>query len=1442
MAFVHLHVHSEYSALDGMIRVNEAFGIARDMGQTALAITDHGNLSAAWTAQQQAERAGVKFIAGIEAYLAIGSRFEQYKLWVPADDNSADEDSERSEDKKDGEQRDGMKARPYMHLTVLARNAAGWQNLVRLNNKAQESIWHKPRIDFDLLAEHNEGLIVLTGCLGGPVLGPLSRQAHWLRAADKLTAEDGEKRAKAWIEAQHTELAKQARENGVTYSAQVWEQSEVDDLADRLLQERKVELLGYADQEYRAARTNLQAIIDAVGLENTYVEVMDHGIEDESTVLPAVVELAREFDVGIVATNDAHHSHEAGAEAHSAWLLVQSKSTFDNPKFQFHGHGFWMRSEDEMRALRPEPWWQEACDTSAAIAERCENRVLPTPRNLMPQFETPDGFASNRDFLFHLLREGAATIFGGIDPELQERVMSEMGVIESAGMVDYFLVVHDLISWARSTRPSRPGGPDKKPILVGPGRGSAGGSMVAFLLGITQINPIRYGLLFERFYETGRAEPPDIDIDFPQGRRQEVIQYLRDRWGAENVASIGSVTVERTKRAINDAARVIGASPSGRAMNALVPTVEAKPMPIRDLLDPNQPASAEYRRLYEKDDIVRRVHAIAETFEEVAAGYGIHASGIIVSAEPLEDLVPLRKAKGAWVLQWTGPEAEQFGLLKVDVLGLRNLDIIERAAQYIENTTGEFVDPLHLPDPDFPEPGRDADRVALAWKLIAEGRTAGIFQMESAKMTELAMQVAPRRLEEESAVVALYRPGPMSANMHTTYARRKRGEEATDYRVFTTDPREQAELQKVLGETFAVWVYQEQLMQLGTVIAGFDAAERSQLRKAVSKKKADVMAAVGEKFRAGAVREFVDDQGNVTSIAFSAQTADTIWDAMLGSASYLFNKAHSATYGYLAYMTAFYKANWPAAYAAANLSVTDNDAKRLQVLSTLQGDGIEVLPPDVNSTSAYTVPEGDAAIRFGISEVKELGSVGELIAAERVAGGEYASLRDMVIRVHKPDDSGSAVSSAHLKALINSGAADRFGPRLGHMTIAGAIPAKEIPVPDMEWGVLERSARQRQSLLTPLGEHPLVSLHSQVAQVRLPSLLGRKELEVKPTGISRIPDVDGEIISVLGVLANWSERAYSKGRLANITLEGSTSSINGTIWDNALTEIKESGAVPNVGEIVIVKARVRFNVIAADPDDPDSEETSVKELSVMAVRGVQVVDHRFGGLPSMTFPRLDLTRGPAYDAPGTISLPEPELEMTTAPSGPAPASSTAGGNFDGPMIFDTTLDGVAAAPAPVAVMAPPAPAPAPMVAPAPAVALPGIGELVSAGQLVEADRAQGGSGLVNLQGTRPSPTVTTTAPVTTGVREPLPAGEWGVVILAEPSAQVAAPHGPYRHKRDTGYALLTANDDFEMDAEMYNTALADTIDAAVEASGLSGAMYVLMSRGGQPVFQFEVGG
>lgn len=1519
MAFTHLHVHTEYSALDGMIRISDAFNVAASHGQHALAVTDHGTLGGMWAAQKAADKAGVKLIAGIEAYLANGSRHVKDAFSVPADDESADEDSERGEDdaKFALDTELGIKQRPYQHITLIATTPEGWRNLVTIQNKSHESVWRKPRVDYDLIAEHSAGIIILTGCLGGPVIGPLAHAKQFRDAS--ANAEEAIRRLDA----------------GETPS----EDLEADLSAAR---HRVTEYTAHADRSERDVRGNLDRMIDAVGRDNVFVEIMDHGIPQESVILPDVVALAGEYGLPIVATNDAHHTHEKDQEAHSGWLLVQSKSTFANPTYQFHGDGFWLRTEDEMRAVRPEPWWQEACDNTQVVSDRIAGRVMPTSMDLLPKFPTPDGFADNRDYMFHLLRAGAQRIYGGISPTVRDRVLTEMEVIEESGYIDYFLVVHDLVSWCNNNG-----------ILTGPGRGSAAGAMVSYLMGITRVDPLRYNLLFERFLERGRTEPPDIDIDFPQARRGEVIEYLRERWGSDKVAFIGTFQMARSKAALTDAARVLDENIVGARLKSLLPMDGASPVSLAGILDENSEhaaAATKYRELVASSATAARIHEVASAFEDVIKGVGIHASGVIVSAEPLFDLVPMRWTVRGWALQWTGPEAEDVGLLKVDVLGLRNLDIVAKAVDYIAASTGVTIDPLAMPDPDRPDPD-EVERVAAAFRVISEGRTAGLFQLESPKMTELAMEVSPHSLDDLSALVALFRPGPMGKGLHTEYARRKRDQSRISYRDYTTDPAEQRALETVLGDTFGTMIYQEQVMALGTVMAGFDAGMRSKLRKAVSKKKADLMAFVGEKFYEGGPREHRDDKGNVVSIPFSQTTMRTMWAAMLSFAQYAFNRcitgdtvvrrgdgseatvaelhrrlygaqspqgtcpfcgdrpsrrtlesceqcamwmrkfrhpdrgitllaydeidgrirpqrvkdvhengvkpvyrieladgksiratgghrfrtpdgyctvddlapgdslvthvgyepqvytsaerttsgerrsvpgnkpwlsgtrntgyvdggfvklrqwtertietaacrecsrtrddgrlerahldgnrlnnrpenlawmcvshhkahdyaqnmrqrrwekghlagaseivtitpdgeemtydvemgegtdhnfiangivshnSHSATYGYLSYTTAYLKGNWPAEYAAATLAVTDKPDKRTQVLRDLEREGITVLPPDVNAGNAETAAVNEATIRIGLAEARGVGAAGYAIAETRNASSiPFSSVSDVKQRVANPDTSRSALSSSVVTSLIESGAVDAFGPRLGQM-VTGASP-NSLKVPDMEWGILEKATRQRMNLLVPLGTHPLETLRGEL-EVDYPKLNARGKAEWFYA--DEIPDEDNAQVCVIGILASWAERSYSRGRMVNFRLEAPGGSVMATMWDEELTAITNEGKVPRVGDVVEARGRVQYRTIDAEPDDPEMMEQTIKELTVRVVRTLSIEDPRSGGAPLPVFERIDFALSDETDDSLDVQEPAPEPDATAEPA-PEPAIDFAEPVFDEPTV------------------------------------------------------------------------------------------------------------------------------------------------------------------------------
>jgi len=1195
--FAHLHVHTEHSPLDGLSKLADACEKVAADGNTALAITDHGTLGGAWKFASAARKAGIKPIIGTEAYLALSEdwrsepdRHDAKTVQVERDDASS---GDRDEDESTAAAASKTKAKRNQHITLLAKNATGWTNLIRMANKANESFWVKPLMDFNLIKEHGEGIIVLTGCLGGPVLGPVSR--------------------------------------------------------------------GDMDE----ARSNLKRLIDAVGKENVFVEVMEHGIPAETAALPKMAELAAEFGLDMVATNDAHYVHADQAQTHEAWLAVQSGKTLDDPKrFQFHGAGFHLRTETEMRELRTEGWWQTAVSNTVMVAALCDD-VVPQPHMRLPDFPLPEGFDSIRQYYVQLVREGAIQKFGTpIPEEVSKRLQSEMAVIESAGFMSYFLIVMDVIDWARS-----------QGIRVGPGRGSAAGALTSYCLRIVSVDPLENNLLFERFLEPGRKGMPDIDVDFEKLRRHEVLQYLAERWGGDRVARIGSFSAAKTRRALRDAARLLEQRGVGDALSKAVPMGDGgQPYNFRQLADETDPAGSRFRDVLASfGEAGQSVVDLAKGFAGTVNGESIHACGTLIADTDLRSLVPLREDRSksnssglSVITQWDGDDIDKFGLLKLDVLGLRNLDVISQAAKFIEQTTGVVIDPDNLPHPNT----KNNPRVNATWELLRSGRTAGIFQMESSGMANLARQIQPDRLSDLSAVVALFRPGPLGEGMHLMYADRKSGEQDVSYARWTSDPAEAAAIDSVLGETYGVFVYQEQLMRLGTVVGGFDVSMRSQLRKAVSKKIKAEMEMVGEALIEGAPKVVTDEvTGEVISMAFSRQTASKLFESMKYSASYLFNASHSFAYAQLAYVTAYLKANWPAEYGAAILAMTDDAEKRQSALRALAEEGIDVQAPDVNRSHAGTYPIGDKTVLLGLSEIKGVGQSGAAIAEYRMhTDATFDSIHDLMAKVI--DDSGkSLIDVGTVEGLIEAGALDSFGSRLGLMRIARASKDHTFDVPADEWGALERSTRQRQRLGVIMGVHPLDIMRQQITGQPFP--LGNKrddEMQIGQRGVDLgdLPSVDNDSTFCYGVLAEWSERAYSKGRMANFTLESADISIRGVLWDDTLRKMRSSDVgIPTVGSVVIMSGKVQIKT--QDLEDEEGNVTGTvetKELMAFQMVALELDDGE------TSIPRVQ-TRTPLrrhmqllsiepepVEAPVVVVAPEP----VAAPEPPKPVTAPSTGS------------------------------------------------------------------------------------------------------------------------------------------------------------------------------------
>lgn len=1239
---VHLHTHSEHSFLDGLGKVEDICRTAAEQDMPAVAITDHGNLSGAWRFQKAADKHGIKSIHGCEFYLAIGSRDDQNFVEVPVDESDMDP-TVADVEKGNGKWKPKTKKKVYEHLTVVAENEAGWRNLVTLNNTSHDSFWHKNRIDLDLLGEHSDGLIVFTGCLGGPIASLLMR-------------------------------------------------GDVDG-ADRKLGELKERLGGTSDPDTSPL----------------FVEIMSHGIDVEDTkVQPELILLARKHNLPMVATNDSHFVHADHSHAHDAWLCLATRSTLAAEKrYRFTGEGYHLRDAYEMRSLFDlESGTEEACNNTLVIARRAADRVLPEAQLRLPRFPIPDGYEPSATavkrgytddlaYLYDQVAEGARRRFGSPLPdEVKARLRFEFDIVAAKGLHSYFLIVQDVCDWARS-----------RGIRIGPGRGSAAGSVISYSLGIVNVDPIANHLLFERFLNPDRTGMPDIDLDFEAERRMEVVNYLRERWGEDSVARIGTFGMARSKRAVRDAARVLEVSKIGDQMSALIGNDKGgKPFGFEALFDDANEQTRDFRNLVADSEEAQRVATIASQFENTVSQAGIHACGILVSDQDLTTLVPTRRDRGKGsnhiegmlVTEWDGRDIDDFGLLKLDVLGLRNLDVVTRCVEIIRETTGEDVSDL-VDDPPY-DPSDP--RVRAAFDLISLGQTSGVFQLESSGMVRLCQDIRPDSLDDLAAIVALFRPGPLGAGMHERFAARKHGHEPVDYSIFTEgSPNAEAEeeaIAQVLGVTYGVPTFQEQLMQLGSVVAGFDASLRNRLQKAVSKKIKEEMAAVGELFIAGAQEALTDSDGNITKIAFADKTAVRLWDAIKGAGDYAFNRAHSYGYATLAHITALLKANWPAPYAAALLAVTSGKDKRQAVLQAVSEEGITVLPPSVNASSENTSVSDSNTIRLGLSEAKSVGKAGKWIVDERELNGPYSSIHEVARRASRE---GSKVSTSHLEGLIEAGAFDELSPFEGRTCRAGmtmiARTAQttgsviEIEPPDMEWSSVELAAREQDRLGLLLSEHPL-AVHGR--SDALSTFVARNGMP--PQQLADLPSKDGGRFCCFALVTGWTERTYSKGRMASVSVEGPSVSARGVVWDEALTKLRSEGRIPKVGDCVVIDGKVSVRLLDSSSDDEgdgEGEVIEVRELTIWDVEPVALPDdslmafpERFDmrvsvaetDLPPVELPdpapiveqAVDPVEEPVADSPEPVSV-----ETEPAPPPDVSASGVRSHNSDGSLRFLSTL-------------------------------------------------------------------------------------------------------------------------------------------------------------------------
>ncbi|MBO1738651.1 DNA polymerase III subunit alpha [Leifsonia sp. TF02-11] len=1022
-SFVHLHVHSEYSMLDGAARVKPLIEAAVEQGMPAVAITDHGNMFGAFDFWRTATDAGIKPIIGTEAYLTPRTHRTD-KTRVRWGDGGGDDVS-------------GSGA--YTHMTMLAATTEGMHNLFRLSSYASmEGYYFKPRMDRELLSRYSKGIIATTGCPSGEVQTRL-----------RLGQYDEAKKAAA---------------------------------------------------EFR----------DIFGAENFFAEIMDHGLGIERRIMSDLIRLAKELGLPLVATNDLHYTHAADAKSHAALLCVQSGSTLDDPnRFKFDADEFYLKTPEEMRQLfRDHP---DACDNTLAIAERVDVK-FDTAANYMPRFPVPEGENEQSWFVKEVEKGLEQRYPNGITPEVRKQADYEIGVISQMGFPGYFLVVADFINWSK-----------RNGIRVGPGRGSGAGSMAAYAMRITDLDPLQHGLIFERFLNPDRVSMPDFDVDFDDRRRGEVIKYVTEKYGSERVAQIVTYGTIKAKQALKDSGRVLGFpfSMGEKLTKAMPPPVMGKDIPLTGIFDKDHPRykeAVDIRSVVESDPEAKTVFDTALGLENLKRQWGVHAAGVIMSSDPLIDVIPIMKREqdGQIVTQFDYPACESLGLIKMDFLGLRNLTIINDALDNIRDNRGVnlVLEDLELDD-------------RPAYELLSRGDTLGVFQLDGGPMRSLLRLMKPDNFEDISALIALYRPGPMGANSHTNYALRKNGlQDITPIHPELAEP-----LEDILSTSYGLIIYQEQVMAIAQKVAGFSLGQADILRRAMGKKKKSELDKQFEGFSQGMV-----DRG------YSMEAVGKLWEILLPFSDYAFNKAHSAAYGVISYWTAYLKAHYPAEYMAALLtSVGDSKDKMALYLNECRRMGIKVLPPDVNESNLYFAAVGED-IRFGMGAVRNVGAnVVEGVREAREGKGRFESFHDFLSKVPI-----HAANKRTVESLIKAGAFDSLGHtrralvEVHEDAVESAVKIKRSEangdvgfdfdslwgddepnqsqhhIPERpEWVKRDKLAFEREMLGLYVSDHPLAGLELQLAKLASTSIA---ELLASDTV------QDGDTVVIAGLVTSVQHR------------------------------------------------------------------------------------------------------------------------------------------------------------------------------------------------------------------------------------------------------------------------------------------------------------------------------
>ncbi|MCI8423823.1 MAG: DNA polymerase III subunit alpha [Lawsonibacter sp.] len=1115
MSFVHLHLHTEFSLLDGACRIDKLVERVKELGQEAVAITDHGCMYGVVDFYRACKKAGIKPIIGCEVYVAPRGRTRFQKI------HELDSG--------------------YSHLVLLCRNEEGYRNLSYMVSQAYlEGFYTKPRIDMDLLRAHCKGLIACSACLAG-------------------------------------ELPK---------------------------------LL--AAEEYEQARKIALEMRELFGPDGYYLELQDHGIDVQKRVNAGLFRLHEETDIPLIATNDAHYLRREDAETQDILMCIQMKKTLDDPdRLKFESDQFYVKSEEEMAALFPH--CPEALENTGKIAQLC-NLEFEFGTYHLPAFRLPPGWDSSDAYFDHLCQEGFQRRYANPPQDYRDRLYAEMDMIRQMGFVDYFLIVSDFIAFAKG-----------KGIPVGPGRGSAAGSIVAYCLDITDVDPMRFGLYFERFLNPERVSMPDIDIDFCIRRRQEVIDYVKGKYGADHVANIVTFGTLKARAAIRDVGRVLNL-PYAEVDSIAKQVPFDKDMTLEKALVLSKPL----KDAYSGDSRIKKLIDVARDIEGMPRNASTHAAGVVITKRPVYEYVPLSANDGLPVTQYIMTTLEELGLLKMDFLGLRNLTILDDAARMVQKTEPGFT--LR----DIP----DSDPATMA--MLCEGKTSGVFQLESAGMTGLCVSMQPKTIEDICAVVALYRPGPMD-NIPRFLACKQ-------------DPSkivyEHPSLKPILSSTYGVMVYQEQVIQIFQQLAGYSLGQADMVRRAISKKKEKEIKREREAFIYGDKARGIP--GCIAN-GIPEETAKTIYDQIFDFADYAFNKAHSLVYAIVANQTAWFKCHHPREYMSALLtSVLDSTEKVAEYIAECRSMGIQVLPPDINQSDVdFTVAEGN--IRFGLAALKGVGrSLIQRLIEQRQLGGPFISFMDFCNRMYDQD-----LNQRALESLIKSGAFDRMGCRRSQlMEVCGQVldsiaagrkrnlegqldlfgfgeqethtAQAEAELPNLpEYSAQELMRMEKETTGLYLSGHPMDQYRELVRRkgaVSIGSILSDFRQEDGPREYR-----DGQRVTIAGLVASHKSRTTRNNTMmAYVNLEDDTAGMELLCFSRVL---EESGGLIQTGSVILVEGKISVR----EEKEPQIMVDSIRPLDDLA-QALPPAERLWIRLPSQTDPALRKIRLVLSFFPGENSV------------------------------------------------------------------------------------------------------------------------------------------------------------------------------------------------------------